>query len=411
MLSTHWAHDPGVCFLNHGSFGSTPRVILSVQRELQDQMEREPVRWFVEELEGRLDEAREVMARFVGCDAEDFAFVPNATAGVNTVLNALAWRAGDEIVATTHEYNACMNACRVAVDGVKHVGGKFVTVEVGFPVSDASEIERAVLGAVTERTRLVLLSHVTSPTGLVMPVKRIVDALNARGVDTLVDGAHAPGSVELDVRSIGCAYYTGNFHKWLCAPKGSAFLSVRRDRQEGMNPLVVSHGYNATRTDRSRFRLQFDYVGTSDVTSYLATPACIDFLSSLVPERTIGGVMARNRELCLRGRNVLCEALGVAPSAPDDMIASLAAVALPSHPPDVQARLDQRPTRYVDAMQDRLIERFGIQVPVFRAPGVNGPDGRPARILRMASMLYNSPEQYAYLAKAVGAELELERGM
>ncbi len=415
MLSAHWSHDPDMCFLNHGSFGSTPRAIVAVQRELQDRMEREPVRWFVEELEARLDEARAVMARFVGCDAEDFAFVPNATTGVNTVLNGIRWRAGDEVVALSHEYNACMNACRVAVGEAEADGarprGKFVTVDVGFPVTDGEVIERAVLGAVTARTRLVMLSHVTSPTGLVLPVKRIVDALNARGIDTLVDGAHAPGSVELDVSSIGCAYYTGNFHKWLCAPKGSAFLYVRRDRQEGMNPLVVSHGYNATRTDRSRFRLQFDYAGTTDMTAYLATPACIEFLASLVPERTILGMMRRNRELCLRGRDVVCKALGVQPSAPDDMIASIAAIVLPQHSAELQARLDQRPTRYVDALQDRLIERFGIQVPVFRAPGVNGPDSRPARILRIAAMLYNSPDQYEYLAQAVSAELELERGM
>ncbi|MBX9738093.1 MAG: aminotransferase class V-fold PLP-dependent enzyme [Phycisphaerales bacterium] len=410
MLSAHWAHDPGVCFLNHGSFGSTPRAILALQRELQDRAESEPVRWFMEELEPRLDAARVAMAAFVGCDAEDFAFVPNATTGVNTVLNAIGLRAGDEVVVTNHEYNACVNACVVMC---QRAGAKVVSVDVPFPAAGDDQMEAAILAAVTGRTRLVLLSHITSPTGLILPVKRIVDALNARGVDTLVDGAHAPAFVDLDVRSIGCAYYTGNFHKWLCAPKGSAFLFVRRDRQEGggggFNPLVVSHGYNSTRTDRSRFRLQFDYAGTTDMTAYLATPACAELLASMVPEKTIAGVIKRNGELCRRAGQHLRDALGVKPAAPDAMLGALCAIPLPAHPKDIQDRLNQRPTKYADALQDQLIARYGIQVPVFRAPGMNGPDGQPLRILRIATMLYNSIEQYEYLGRAVVEELERER--
>jgi isopenicillin-N epimerase len=239
-----------------------------------------------------------------------------------------------------------------------------------------------VLAAVTPRTRLALLDHVTSPTGMVFPIGTMVRELAARGVDTLVDGAHAPGMLPLDVEALGAAYYTGNCHKWMCAPKGAGFLHVRRDRQAPIRPLVVSHGANSPRTDRSRFRLEFDWTGTGDPTAYLAVPAALDHMGSLLP----GGwpaLMARNREQALAGREVVAAALGVALPCPPSMIGSLGALPLPE--------------RYGDppALQQTLFGRHAIEVPVFAWPSP------PLRILRVSAQLYNDPADYARLADAL----------
>src|SRR5438477_4263646 len=223
-----WMLDEKTIFLNHGSFGSCPRPVLEYQRALRERMERQPIQFLARELEGLLDEARGELAQFLGAAAEDLVFVPNATAGVNTVLRSLRFERDDELLVTDHEYNACRNA----LDSVAQFWGARVTVaRVPFPLRTEEEIVEAVLGAATPRTRLALLDHVTSQTGLVFPIERLVMGLAERGIDTVVDGAHAPGMLPLDLRGIGAAYYTGNCHKWLCTPKGSGFLHVRRDRQ------------------------------------------------------------------------------------------------------------------------------------------------------------------------------------
>jgi isopenicillin-N epimerase len=378
-----WALEPGITFLNHGSFGACPRPVLEAQARLREEMERQPVRFLARELEARLDAARAALAAFVGADPDDLAFVPNATTGVNTVLRSLPLGAGDEILATDHLYPACRAALRAVVDAT---GARVVVARIPFPIGDAGDAVRAVLEAAGPRTRLALVEHVTSPTGLVLPVRRIVGALAARGIDTLVDGAHAPGMVPLDLRALGAAYYTGNCHKWLCAPKGAAFLHVRRDRQPLIRPLVVSHGAGSPRTDRSRFSLEFDWTGTDDPTPYLAVPEAIRVMGRALP----GGwaaLMARNRALALEARGILAAALGADPPCPDDMIGALASLPLPDGPPhDPPAR---------DELQAALLDRFRIEVPVIAWPAP------PRRLLRISAQLYNGRADYERLAGAL----------
>ena len=282
--ATHWTLEPTVTFLTHGTFGATPRVVLEAQQAWRERLEREPVRFLDRELEGLLIDVRERLGAFIGAAPEDLAFVTNATTGVNTVLQSLRFAPGDELLATDHEYNATINALR-------HVaardGARVVIARIPFPIRGEAEALEAILGAVTDRTRLALVSHITSTTALVLPIERIVGELADRGVDTLVDGAHAPGQVPLDLDRIGAAYATGNAHKWLCAPKGAAYLHVRADRRGGIRPLVVSHGANDRRTDRTRFRAEFDWTGTLDPTAILAIPAALDFLEGC------GGRLAR----------------------------------------------------------------------------------------------------------------------
>ncbi|HEV8310017.1 MAG TPA: aminotransferase class V-fold PLP-dependent enzyme [Methylomirabilota bacterium] len=383
-----WGLDPAVAFLNHGSYGACPRAVLDVQRRLVEEMEAEPVRFLSRELEGRLDAARASLAAFLGADADDLAFVSNATAGVNTVLRSLSFAAGDEILVTNHAYNACRNAVEAVA---ARAGARAVVVAVPFPLDGSDRVVEAVLPRVTSRTRLALLDHVTSPTGLVFPIGRLVAELAARGVDTLVDGAHAPGMVPLDLRAVGAAYYTGNGHKWLCAPKGAAFLHVRRDRQASIRPLSISHGANSPRTDRSRFRLEFDWTGTSDPTPYLCLPEAIRYLGGLLP----GGwpeLMARNRTTARAAREVLCAALGVPPPCPEGMLGSLASMPLPDGPGPPPGR-----GHFYDPWPDALLDRYGIEVPVMTWPA------SPKRLLRVSAQLYNTPADYERLATALTA--------
>ena len=384
-LLSAWTLDPAVVFLNHGSFGAAPRSVLEAQAELRAHIERQPVRFFIRELEALLDGVRGVLGSFLGANPDDLALVSNATSGVNTVVRSLDLEPGDELLTTDHAYNACVNALRYVA---ARTGARVVTASVPFPLPGPETVVEAVLAAVTERTRLVLLDHVTSPTGVVFPVERLVPLLQDRGVDVLVDGAHGPGMLSLQLDALGAAYYTGNCHKWLCAPKGAAFLHVRRDRQEGIQPLVISHGRNAPGTDRSRFRLEFDWGGTDDPTAWLCVPAAVRALEALVP----GGwpeVMARNHALAVQARRTLCTALGVSPPCPEGMLGSLAALRLPDGVGPPRSFLG------TDPLQDALLADWRIEVPVFAWPRAT------ARVLRVSAQLYNSEEQYAFLAEAL----------
>ena len=387
-----WGLDRAVTFLNHGSFGACPLAVLRVQDRFREQLEREPVRFFSRELPALLDAARAALAGFVGASPEDLVFVPNATTGFNTVLRALPFERGDEILTTDHAYNAC----RAAIDDAAGRTGAVARIaRVPFPLEGPDAVVTAVLDAITPRTRLAVLDHVTSATGLVFPIDRLVRALDARGVDTLVDGAHAPGMIPLDVSALGAAYYTGNCHKWLCAPKGAAFLHVRRDRQSRIRPLVISHGANTPRTDRSRFWLEFDWTGTHDPSAYLAVPEAIAHVGRL----RAGGwaeVMAENRALALAARRTLCAALAVAPPCPDAMIGSLASVSLPD-------RDGEPPPGAPGGLHDALLDRFGIEVPVVAWPEP------PRRLIRVSAQLYNAADDYATLAGALATLLAEER--
>jgi isopenicillin-N epimerase len=388
-----WSLEPGLIFLNHGSFGACPIDVLRYQAALRAEMEAEPVRFLSRELDDRLDAARAALATFVGADPGDLAFVTNATGGVNAVLRSLRFSAGDELLTTDHTYNACRNALEFVAG---RSGARLVVATVPFPVASADDIVAGVLSRVTPRTRLALLDHVTSPTALVLPIERLIAELARRGVEVLVDGAHAPGMVPLDLRTLGATYYSGNCHKWLCAPKGSAFLWVRRDRRPDVRPLTISHGANATRSDRSRFHLEFDWTGTGDPTAWMTVPRAIDYLGSLVP----GGwpaVMARNRELALEARRLLCGVVGVGPPCPEEMIGSIASIPLPDSPTtDVGWR---RP----DPIQRRLFDGWGLEVPVMTWPTA------PRRLVRISAQLYNSRDDYVRLGEALTKELAAER--
>jgi isopenicillin-N epimerase len=382
-LAVHWGLSPDVVFLNHGSFGATPLVVLEHQQRLRARMEAQPVQFLYRDLEGLLDEARRELAAFVGADPEELAFVPNATTGVNAVVRSLALRPGDELLTTSHEYNACRNVLAFAA---ARAGARVVVAELPFPIHDASEITQAILSKVGPRTRLVFFDHVTSPTALVLPAAEIVRACRARGVATFVDGAHAPGMIDVDLRALGADFYVANCHKWLCAPKGCAMLFVRREHQGDVRPHVISHGHNTERTDRLKFLVEFDWVGTVDPTAYLCVGEALRFMASLVP----GGwpeIRARNRALALEARRLLCDALSVAPPCPEDMIGSMVSLPLPDGAP--QAAPTKSP---LDPLAEALHRDHRIEIPVFPWPAP------PRRLIRASAQLYDTREEYVYLA-------------
>ncbi|MGH7972301.1 MAG: aminotransferase class V-fold PLP-dependent enzyme, partial [Limisphaerales bacterium] len=292
----HWALAEGTVFLNHGSFGACPIPILAEQSELRRQMEAEPVQFLWRRYEERLEPSRRAVADFIGAKARDVVFVTNATTGVNAVLRSLGLRPGDEILTTNRDYNACRN---VLAETAGRARAKLVVASVPFPIGSPDEAVEAILRSVSRRTRLALIDHVTSSTAVIFPVARIIKELEMRGVDTLVDGAHAPGMVPLDLSRLNPAYYTANLHKWVCAPKGAAFLWAREDKQENLQPAVVSHGNNTPRPDYSAFQDRFDWAGTLDPTAWFCAGDALAWMGRLLP----GGwreVRKRNHALVVR---------------------------------------------------------------------------------------------------------------
>jgi isopenicillin-N epimerase len=384
-----------VTYLNHGSFGACPDPVLAVQRELRDRLERQPVRFLDRDLPRLLDDARHRVADFLGADPDGLAFVANATTGVNAVLRSLRFAPGDELLTNDHEYNAILTTLR---ETAHRDGAQVVIARVPFPTLGDDEVVAAMLGAVTPRTRLAVISHITSPTALILPIERLVRELDARGIDTLVDGAHAPGMVPLALDTVGAAYYTGNGHKWLCGPKGSAFLWVRADRRDAVRPTVISHGANDPRTDRPRFRLEFDWTGTTDPSAELALPTAIDWMAAQEP----GGwpaIMATNHALAVAGRDLLAAALGVSAPAPDGMLGSMAALPIPGLATDAAAA----------ALHDALADEDRIEVPIPTWP-VRGardrPDDPPTNVLvRVSAQRYNELADIERLAAALRARL------
>jgi isopenicillin-N epimerase len=371
-------------------------------------MEAQPVQFLARDLPDLLADARAALGAFVRADPDDLAFVANATGAVNAVVRSLRFRPDDELLTDDHEYNATINVLRHVAE---RDGARVVVARIPFPTVTDDEVTDAILGAASDRTRLALISHVTSPTALVFPVERIVAALAERGIETLVDGAHAPGMLPLDLDRLGAAWYTGNLHKWVCAPKGSAFLHARRDRQPGIRPNTISHGANAALGEvggsvaATRYRAEFDWQGTLDPTPWLAVPDAIRHVGGLVD----GGwpaVMARNHELTLRARSRLAEVLELDPGtlAPPSMLGSMVALPLPTSGPLAMAGSGSSPLD-TDPLQQVLLDRFGIEVPIGPWPVPAAESSAARRLIRVSSALHNEPDDGERLAESLATLL------
>jgi isopenicillin-N epimerase len=307
--------DPGVVFLNHGSFGACPRPVFERYQAWQLELEREPVDFIMRRLDGLLAEARGVLGAYVGADPDDLAFVQNATTGVNIAARSLDLQPGEEVLATGLEYGACDLAWEAIC---ARTGAHYVRAETPLPVGDVVE---QLFARQTERTRVVYASHITSATGVLLPIEEIVRRGREAGLVTIVDGAHAPAQVPLDLDALGADFYAGNCHKWLGAPKGAGFLHARRERQEGLEGPIVSWGH----AEPSTFVSRTEHQGTRDAAAYLSVPAAIAFQA----ERNWDDVRARCVAECREARRALCELLGTEPIAPEELVLQMASVRLP----------------------------------------------------------------------------------
>ncbi len=373
MLS-HWLLDPGVTFLNHGCFGATPRRVLEAQTAWRERLESRPVELLDRGCRDLLVEPKRAVGAFIGALPDDFGFVTNATGGINAVLRSLRLEPGDEIVTTDHVYNAVQQTLRYLA---RMSGARTIRVAVPLPVPGPEHVTDTIAAALTDRTRLVLVDHIGSATGVVFPVKQIVDLCSSRGIDVLVDGAHGPGMLELDLAGLGAAYYTGNLHKWVCAPKGAAFLWVRPDRQSGIHPNTISHFLDEGLAE------EFQWQGTRDITAWLCAPDAIDFMGQFGWDE----VRRHNHELAVWAQGMLSDRWQVAASTPADgsMLGSMATLPLPG---GLRERFAD-----VAALQQHIYDHDHIEVPII--------DWTDRWWVRVSCQVYNERAQYERLGEAV----------
>ncbi|MBI3706661.1 MAG: aminotransferase class V-fold PLP-dependent enzyme [Proteobacteria bacterium] len=362
--------EDGIAFLNHGAYGATPRAVLAAADEWRRRMEAQPARFMQRELPGALRRAAAALGAFVGARGEDLVFVDNATTGVNAVLRSLALGAGDEVSTTTHVYGAVRMPLRHVCAAA---GARLVEADVPFPLGSEDEIYSAVAAALTSRTRLLVIDHVTSSTALIFPVARLVALARSRGVRVLIDGAHAPGMLDLDIAALGCDFYVGNCHKWLFAPKGCGFLWAARDGRDRLHPAVISHGYG------KGFLAEFDWTGTRDHSAWLAVVAALEFIARFGAAE----IRAHNHDLLLRAARLLGDAWGTPAGGPPSMLGSMATIRLPLPQEATQAN--------AVALHARLFERHGVEVPIVPFAG--------ALWARISAQIYNDLDDYRRLAE------------
>ncbi len=363
---------PDVAFLNHGSFGALPRCVFEAQNQWRLRIEAEPVEIIGRQAATLIDRAKADIGEAFGMDAGDFGMVTNATEGANAVLRSFPLESGDEIVTTNHVYHAVRRTMQYVA---QQSGAAYREINIPLPVSSSDEIRDRVLQGIGPKTKLLVVDHVTSPTALVFPLAQIVSGCRAKGVQVLADGAHAPGMLPLNVPEIGADYYTGNLHKWVCGPRGSAFLWVSPQRQQSVHPTVISHHLN------EGFSKEFGWTGTRDLSAWLSVPSAIAFLNELGWQQ----VMDHNHRLATWAQQMLCNRWGVEPVSPIDgsLIGSMATLRLPG---------SLRASRDLPALQQRLYDEFKLEQPLIAwAPAM----------LRVSCHVYNKPEEYERLAGAI----------
>ena len=372
-LLSLWHLDPSVAFLNHGSFGATPRKVLDAQTKWRERFEAQPIEMLDRQGGELLSQARKAVGEFVGSRGDDLAFVTNATSGINMVLRSIEINPGDELLATNHVYNAIRKTLSYIAS---RNGAKYIELEIPIPILSDEQIVNAITQAITDRTRILVIDHITSETAIIFPIKQIVDLCHEKGIEVLVDGAHAPGMVELDIRAISPTYYSANLHKWVCAPKGSAFLWVTPERQDQIHPNTISHFLNVSYTE------EFKWQGTRDITGWLSVPDAIDFMADIGWQ----GVMQHNHLLATWAQAMLSDCWKVAATTPLDgsMLGSMASLPLPE-----KALTFEDPKRF----QHHLYVDHKIEVPVF--------DWHGQWLIRPSCQIYNLASEYERLADAV----------
>jgi isopenicillin-N epimerase len=331
--------DPGVVFLNHGSFGATPKPVFEAYQRWQRELEWQPVEFLGRRVDGLLNEARAALAKYLNAELENLVFVPNATSGVNVAARSIKLQPGDEILTTDHEYGACSYSW---IHESEKMGAKYIIRDVKLPLTTNEAFVEQFWAGVTPRTKVIYLSHITSPTALIFPVEEICRRAREAGIITVIDGAHAPGQIPLDMQAIGADFYTGNCHKWMCTPKGSGFLYVRPEFHAAIEPLIISWGW----TDEASFVQRNQMQATRDPAAYLAVPAGIEYLEA----HNWDEVRARCHAFGVELREQIADWSDQQQLAPESFFGQMFTAPLPPCDPQV--------------VKERLYNDYKIEVPV-----------------------------------------------
>ncbi len=369
--------DPKIVFLNHGSFGACPRAVFEAYQHWQFELERQPVDFMLRQANDLLENARSDLAEYLGCDADEVVFTTNPTTAVNIVVRSLNLQPGDEILTTDHEYGAMDRTWRFIC---KQTGAVYCQQPIPLPLTTPAAFVETFWSAVTPQTKIIFISHITSPTALIFPVNEICRRAQRAGIITIIDGAHAPGQIPLDLSELGADFYTGACHKWLMAPKGSAFLYARREHHDWIEPLVVSWGYESEPefSTGSRFVDYHQWQGTRDLAAFLAAPAAIEFQR----EHTWDAVRDRCHHLVRDIRRRIGAMTGLDPICPEtsQWFGQMSAIRLPEV--DIQA------------FQRRLWDDYRIEVPLMRWNGIP--------LIRVSIQGYNDQSDADALIAALG---------
>ncbi len=359
-----WLLASNVAYLNHGSFGATPKAVLNEQQRIQFEMEREPVQFMLRTVPDMMWKSQMALAKFTNSQPEDIVLMENATTAVNTVFSNIDFQPGDEIIFVNQVYGACRKTAELYA---KRTGATCREVVLPTCVTDAQKIADLLIEAWTPRVRLLLIDHICSPTGWVLPIESVVSFFEGKGTSVLVDGAHALGQLPLDLDALGSSYYVANAHKWLCTPKGSAMLHVRRDRQHGFTPLVLSHWVDWSNTTQDRryspFQMAFAWTGTRDVSASLTIPFALNWMDNLHPEGW-SGLMKENTHRSRMWRKRLSDEFAQPLLCPDSMVGHMGCLLLPESivvSKDVDVPIGQR----LSPLWDVLYSEYGIEVVVF----------------------------------------------
>lgn len=372
---------PDMTFINHGSFGACPAPVFATYQHWQRELQLQPVEFLGRRIRDLLADAREPLAHYVGAPADALVFVPNTTHGINIIARSLALQPGDEVLGTNHEYGAVARTMRFICDLRR---ATFVTQPIALPVTSEDAFIEQLWQGVTSRTRVLVVSHITSPTALIFPVAEVCRRARAQGIITIIDGAHAPGQLDLNIEAIGADYYVGNCHKWLCSAVGAGFLYARPERQELLQPLVVSWGWESDDPGLSPFQDYFEWTGTQDPAAYLSVSAAVAFQQ----EHDWPSVRAACHHLLAEARDRIGALTGLPQISPDGAAwwGQMCALPLPIESAEAAKTLKQA-----------LWERYMIEVPIVAWEG--------RHFVRVSIQAYNSPQDVDRLVDALGALL------
>ncbi|RHZ52343.1 hypothetical protein CDV55_103713 [Aspergillus turcosus] len=357
-----WPLRPDVVHLDHGSCGGCPRMIMNAQRKISDEIEKCPHDWFAKNFASGIRTAKESLAGFSNADIRGLALTQGTTQGLNVAAFSQTFNPGDELLITDHAYSSALMVLQQIAERVKC---RVVIAQVPFPVHDSDEVVQNILSHVTPRTKFAIIDHIPSRTGVIFPIKRIVAELDSRGIVTLVDGAHGPGQIEVDLRDINAPYYVASLHKWI-----SAYI-------------------------RTQFEHDFDWMGTFDPSTYLCLPTIVEFLSTICPGGH-AGLVQRNHQVALEARQIIHRELRIPPACPDDMLGSMVTMPLPD-------TVGSESSQGTLPLQKHLMDHARIEIQVYNWPKY------PKRVLRFSIQAHNSLDQIEYLARQLKAALEAER--